>query len=97
MIKVTKLNCEVFYINPFEIEFIEETPDTVISLRSGKKVLVSEKASQVIDEMIEFYRQTNLKPVIRNPEDGKEAAEEIQPAETEDEAEDEAEGEEGEF
>lgn len=56
MIRVTKLNGEVFYVNPYEIEFIEETPDTVISLKSGKKVLVTEKADTVINEMIDFYR-----------------------------------------
>ena len=58
MIRVTKLNGEVFYVNPYEIEFIEETPDTVISLKSGKKVLVVEKADSVINEMINFYRLT---------------------------------------
>ena len=46
---VTKLNGELFYINPYEIEFIEETPDTVISMKSGKKMLVSEKAKIVIN------------------------------------------------
>ena len=58
MIRVTKLNGEVFYVNPYEIEFLEETPDTVISLKTGKKVLVAEKADTIISEMIEFYRQT---------------------------------------
>jgi flagellar protein FlbD len=58
LIRVTKLNGEVFYVNPYEIEFIEETPDTVISLKSGKKVLVVEKADSVINEMINFYRLT---------------------------------------
>lgn len=60
MIKVTKLKGEVFYVNPYEIEFIEETPDTVISLKSGRKVLVTEKAETVIAKMIEFYRRTTV-------------------------------------
>ena len=64
MIKVTKLNGELFYVNPYEIEFIEETPDTVISLKSGKKVLVSEKAEIVIHRMIEFYRLANVLPKL---------------------------------
>ena len=59
MIRVTKLNGEVFYVNPYEIEFIEETPDTVVSLKSGKKVLVSENAETVIGRMVDFYRFTN--------------------------------------
>lgn len=57
MIKVTKLTGERFYVNPFEIEFIEETPDTVLSLKSGKKVLVKEEADTVIDEMVTFFRR----------------------------------------
>jgi flagellar protein FlbD len=71
MIRVTKLNGEVFYVNPYEIEFIEETPDTVISLKSGKKVLVSEKADVVINEMIDFYRAATPlpKPYSPDPED----------------------------
>lgn len=64
MIKVTKLNGELFYVNPYEIEFLEETPDTVISLKSGKKVLVSEKAQIVIHRMIEFYRLANVMPKL---------------------------------
>lgn len=64
MIKVTKLNSELFYVNPYEIEFIEETPDTVISLKSGKKVLVAEKADVVIHRMIEFYRLANVLPKL---------------------------------
>lgn len=64
MIKVTKLNGELFYVNPYEVEFIEETPDTVISLKSGKKVLVSEKAQIVIHRMIEFYRLANVMPKL---------------------------------
>lgn len=65
MIKVTKLNGELFYVNPYEIEFLEETPDTVISLKSGKKVLVAEKAEVVIHRMIEFYRLANAMPKVR--------------------------------
>lgn len=56
MIRVTKLKGEVFYVNPFEIEFIEETPDTVLSLKSGRKVLITESAEAVIGRMVAFYR-----------------------------------------
>ena len=75
MIRVTKLNGEVFYVNPYEIEFIEETPDTVISLKSGKKVLVVERVNAVINEMIDFYRRAV--PIIRSvdPDETDEAQE----------------------
>lgn len=78
MIKVTKLNGEAFYVSPYEIEFIEETPDTVISLKSGKKVLVSENAELVIERMVNFYRLVNQE--VKEPSE-KEPSEEEIPAE----------------
>ena len=43
MIAVTRLNGSKFYINALLIETIEETPDTFITLTTGKKTLVLEK------------------------------------------------------
>jgi len=37
MIKLTRLNQSEVVINAEMIEFVEETPDTLISLISGKK------------------------------------------------------------
>ncbi|MDR3277608.1 MAG: flagellar FlbD family protein [Oscillospiraceae bacterium] len=52
MILVTRLNrVEQFYVNEELIEFIEETPDTVISLDSGKKIVVLESAETVIERL----------------------------------------------
>jgi len=54
MILVTRLNkVEQFYVNDDMIEFIEETPDTVISLETGKKIVVMESAATVIDRIRE--------------------------------------------
>lgn len=69
MIRVTKLKGEVFYVNPFEIEFIEETPDTVLSLKSGRKVLVTESAETVIGRMVAFYR--TVMEGVHTPEPGR--------------------------
>lgn len=49
MIQVTRLNgTEQYWVNDEHIEFIEETPDTIISLMSGKKMTVAESAAEVI-------------------------------------------------
>lgn len=49
MIRVTRLNgVEGYWVNDDMIEFIEETPDTIISMISGKKLPVAEKAEEVI-------------------------------------------------
>ena len=56
MIKLTRINgTEEFYINENKIEFLEETPDTVIALESGKKVVVLESID-IILERIAAYR-----------------------------------------
>lgn len=54
MIKVTKLNGEQLYINSNLIEFIEETPDTMITLTTGRKIIIKEKTNEVIDKIIEY-------------------------------------------
>ncbi len=57
MIKVTKLNDDNVYINANLIEFIEETPDTVITLTTNKKVIVKESAEGVIELIIDYNRK----------------------------------------
>ena len=56
MIPVTRLNNEGFFLNPDKIEFIEETPDTVVSMESGRKQVVLEPA-MVLQERIIAYRR----------------------------------------
>lgn len=48
MIRVTRLNGTPFYVNAVLIETIEETPDTLLTLTTGKKILVLEKAQDVV-------------------------------------------------
>ncbi|MGB9792780.1 MAG: flagellar FlbD family protein [Thermacetogeniaceae bacterium] len=57
MIKVTRLNGEGLYVNSDLIEFIEETPDTVLSLTTSKKIVVKENAEEVIRRIIDFRRK----------------------------------------
>ncbi len=42
MIEVTRLNDTKILINPDLIEFVEETPDTVITFTTGRKIIVKE-------------------------------------------------------
>lgn len=52
MILVTKLNkTSQFYVNEDKIEFIEETPDTIITLETGKKITVSESAMETVEKI----------------------------------------------
>jgi len=54
MILVTRINkTSQFYVNEDMIEFIEETPDTILSLNTGKKIAVMESALEVIEKIRE--------------------------------------------
>jgi len=57
MISVHRLNNEEFLINCDLIEFVEETPDTVISMTSGRKLVVSESCDEIKRLIIEYKRQ----------------------------------------
>ena len=57
MISLTRLNGKVFILNSDLIEFVEETPDTVISLTTGKKLVVSETVDDVIVKIVEYKKR----------------------------------------
>jgi flagellar protein FlbD len=57
MIKVTRLNGQEFVINAHQIESMEETPDTVITLLNGQKFVVKESVDEVIKSIIEYRRK----------------------------------------
>ena len=56
MIVVTRLNNTPLVINPDLIVFMEETPDTIITLSNGEKITVQEKVMEVIRRVIQFRR-----------------------------------------
>lgn len=59
MIDVTKLNDSVITINSDLIETVEETPDTVITLTTGKKLIVKESRQNVKNLVKLFRRECN--------------------------------------
>jgi flagellar protein FlbD len=54
MILLTKINGAPIAVNSDLIEFIEETPDTVITLTNGDKIVVHERMSEIIDKVVEY-------------------------------------------
>ncbi len=56
MIRLTRLSGEPFVVNAEYIKFIESTPDTILTLRDGDKVLVREPPDTVIERAIEYAR-----------------------------------------
>ena len=60
MIPVTKFNRSVLQINATLIESVESTPDTVITLMNGKKLIVLETVDEVLALIESFYRRIGL-------------------------------------
>ena len=61
MIKLTRFNSEKkqkaeFVLNAEIIETIEETPDTVITLTNGKKIIVEEPMEEVVRQVVKYKR-----------------------------------------
>jgi len=56
MIRLTRLNGHPLAVNPDLIKFVEQAPDTVLTLVSGEKVIVRENADEVLARMLEFRR-----------------------------------------
>ncbi len=71
MIKVTRLNGQEIVVNAELIEYLESSPDTIIALTTGKKIMVKESVDEVVERIIEYRRRclSNLSiPPVRKSE-----------------------------
>ncbi|WP_089862087.1 flagellar FlbD family protein [Halanaerobium salsuginis] len=57
MIKLTRMDEREFVLNADLIEEVQETPDTVITLTNGKKLLVKDSADDIINKVIVYRRK----------------------------------------
>jgi flagellar protein FlbD len=57
MIYLTRLNNQQLIVNADLIKFIENAPDTVITLLTGEKLVVRESAAEVLDLIADFHRK----------------------------------------
>jgi flagellar protein FlbD len=64
MIYLTRINHSSLILNPDLIEHIQTTPDTVITLTSGRNYLVIEPAEEVIRRIVEYRRMLLAKPAL---------------------------------
>ncbi len=60
MIDVTRMNGTIMSLNDDLIESVEETPDTVISLTTGKKVMVKEGRQEIKDLVKTARREIHI-------------------------------------
>jgi flagellar protein FlbD len=57
MISVKRLRGEEILINAELIETVEETPDTIITLSNGHKLVVQDRMADVMAKIIDYKRQ----------------------------------------
>ncbi|OAB41341.1 flagellar FlbD family protein [Paenibacillus glacialis] len=60
MISVTRINGSQMWLNALLIEMVEETPDTYITLVTGKRLIVLEKAAEVISLVKQYSQEIGL-------------------------------------
>jgi flagellar protein FlbD len=56
MIHLTRLNNKTLFVNSDLIKFVEQSPDTVVTLITGEKVVVLEKPNEVLARIAAFRR-----------------------------------------
>ena len=65
MIRLTRLDGKDFVINALLIETVEEVPDTVVSLTTGRKHVVRESADEIV-RRVTAYHQSVRGPAERS-------------------------------
>lgn len=68
MIKVTRLDNRELVVNADHVEFVEATPETIISLTTGRKVIVRESVDEVIKRVVEYRHR--VVPAVRSAVNG---------------------------
>jgi flagellar protein FlbD len=56
MIQLTRLNSQPLMVNSDLIKFVEQSPDTLVTLVNGEKIVVRESASDILIRVIQFRR-----------------------------------------
>lgn len=69
MVSLTRLNGSTIVVNAEMIETLEATPDTIVTLTNGKKLVAKETVQEVIDRIVEYRRRT-LKNLLYYREEG---------------------------
>lgn len=56
MVKLSRINGAGVTVNAELIETVEATPDTIVSLTTGKKLMVVETVDQVVEKVMAYRR-----------------------------------------
>lgn len=67
MIKLTRLDGQAFILNADLIRFVEQRPDTFVTLTSGERIVVLEPMDQVVERAVEYQQRKAMLPPLHVP------------------------------
>jgi len=56
MIEVTRLDGKQYYLNPHQIEYMENNPDTTLVMLSGKRLVVREDCDTILKRIVAYRK-----------------------------------------
>jgi len=62
MIQLTRLDGEAFILNAELIKYVEQRPDTFITLTLGDRIVVADTPEEVLERTIDYHRNKRLLP-----------------------------------
>lgn len=62
MIQVTRLDDRRVVVNAQLIKYVERTPDTILTLTTGDKIIVRESPEEIVGRVIEYGRRLHVLP-----------------------------------
>jgi len=65
MILLSRLNGKNFYLNCEHIKWLESTPDTIITMDSGEKIMVKEDVEKVVELTVAYKKRIFQEPPER--------------------------------
>ncbi len=63
MIKLTRLDGEAFILNADLIRYVENRPDTFITLTTGERIVVTESMDDVVDRCVCYQQKKHYCPM----------------------------------
>lgn len=60
MIEVMRLDGKIYWVNPHMIESMELNPDLTLTMLSGKKIVVKNPPSEIIEKIIEYRKKIGI-------------------------------------
>jgi flagellar protein FlbD len=75
MIKVSRINGKEFVVNADLVETLEATPDTVVTLTTGKKLMVKDTVDEMIKKIVDYKKEVHAGVTVIRKKEADEAKE----------------------